>query len=248
MLDEQDIYICFRTVQGSVLNRPYRIPKDWNNHFENKMKPEQRETLRKMKRYLATTWSNVDLEKYFMCGFELYKGFSYHQFFNPQVINLYITKQKNLKRKCSNIKADFVESAKYVKKKMIELKINTLKEYCGLKNGFQYLAVEDYIKGKINQYFFGYLIYSGCLSRNVFDDDQIQEIVQKWSNLRNEIIDNISFFKKVKGGIENMSIQHDENKAVLNDEEPKDNLLLGTKELKEVKEEEENFQKNKLIE
>lgn len=69
MLDEQDIYICYKNIQSQILNKHYRHPKNWEKYFNEKLKPEQRETLRKMKRYLITTWSNIDLESYFKCRF-----------------------------------------------------------------------------------------------------------------------------------------------------------------------------------
>lgn len=254
MLDEQDIYICFRTVQSSKLNRPCRIPKDWNKHFETKFKPEQREALRKMKRYLATTWSNIDLEKYFACGFELYKTFSYHQFFYPQVLNLYIQKEKNVKRKTANIKAEFIKSAKYVKMMMLKENICSFKQYYSQRNGVKYVVVSDYIKNNVSSHFLSYLIYKGLISRDYcFSDCQIQEVVQKWHLMRNEVIDNIEFFDRVICELENVGgecvIENSKEKPILkNVEEEKKNLLLGTEMIEEKEESENKYKESKLIE
>lgn len=194
MLDEQDIYISFRTIQCDILNRKFNVPKNWDDFFNNKLKPEQREVLRKMVRYLATTWSNVDVDKYFKYGFELWKTFSYHQFFNTQLINYYIQKEKNKKIKNDNTKKALIESAKFVRKFIIDNKLLNLEEYCNIKNGFQSLAVKHYVEGNLSQHFIGYLIYIKYVDIN---EEKLNDIYEKWDVIRNEIISILDFLNEI---------------------------------------------------
>ena len=73
MYDTRDIYIAFRKAQSLAKNRGYRIPKDWDNHFNNKMKPTDRDNLQKITDYFNTKWQNINPQKYFEAGFDIYK-------------------------------------------------------------------------------------------------------------------------------------------------------------------------------
>lgn len=196
-MNEFEIYVSFRKAQANALNRPFKLPKDWNNYFENKLKPEQRESLRKMSRYSNTTWINIDIDKYFKYGFELWKNFSYHQFFKLQLINYYKDKELNLRRVEKNIKKDFIESAKFVKLYNRENNIKSLKDYASLKDGFYPVIINHFVQGKISKYLVVY-----CLLKRYFvlDDamqSYISRIMEEYRTIRNSLTKNLDFFEDV---------------------------------------------------
>jgi hypothetical protein len=199
MLTEKDVYMTYRRVQGKAFNgRPRRAPKDWDNHFNNKMKPHDRESIRKMTRYLATAWSEIDLEKYFECGFELWKNFSYHQWFATQVINLYIQKSKNHKRVEVDIKRSLVDSGKFVKTYCKENEIDSLKAYASKRDGFHLLCVEHYLKDKISKWFLCFLIHKKYCVMMRENWERVHEIDEKYSELIRELRSLGSFIPKLQ--------------------------------------------------
>ena len=98
MITEYDIYYAFRKAQSLANDRGFRIPKDWER-FKTKMNANNSQWLKEAKMYFNTTYSNVDLDRYMMCGFEIWKGFTYKHFTHKKVIDLYISKDKTAKRK-----------------------------------------------------------------------------------------------------------------------------------------------------
>ena len=198
MYTEKDIYQIFRRVQSKVKNRPYKMPKDWEKHWETKFKSMQRETIRKMLRYSLTTWQDIDLYEYFSCGFELWKSFSYHQWFHTAVINLYIQKSKNRKRLEVNIKKILVESGKFVKQYCSENDIKSLKEYARIQDGFRLLCITHYLQDKISKWFLAFLIYKKYappFSRESWE--RIPEINENFDNIRRDLRDLGSFLDKL---------------------------------------------------
>ena len=103
-----DIYRQFRRAQAHKNNRGYRMPKDFDKHFSTKMSEKNREALTLATKFFNTKWHNIDPYRFFECGFELFKTFSYTQFFDPRVINLYVTRDKNHKRELKVSKQEMI--------------------------------------------------------------------------------------------------------------------------------------------
>ena len=197
MITEFDVYVAFRKAQSNSLNRPYRLPKDWDSHFNNKMTSYQREILRKMVRYLATHWTNIDINRYFKYGFELWKGFTYKHFFEEQLIKYYIHKDRILKMNINNFKKDTIEKCKWLKSYMVENNIKTLKEYGHNTNGLESVPVLHFIKSNINIYVLTYLMVKKYL---ILNDDNLLYLNDYLNNIRKtkfEIYDNMLFFEEI---------------------------------------------------
>ena len=190
-----DIYRFFRMAQAQSKNRPWRMPKDFDNHIAKKMSSSNREALTLVTSYFNTKWSNVDSLDFFLCGFEILKTFSYKNFFDKRVMNLYIIKDKNRKREMEINKSSIKNSLTFIKEYIEKNNIKSIKQYGLIKNGNICLATDHYIKNKIDKYFFVKLIDSGVVSLTDDDRSLIPYIVEQYREILS-VLNNI----KTKGG------------------------------------------------
>lgn len=161
--DIESVYSSFRKAQANFNNRGYRLPKNFEKHFNEKMSEKNKQSLIKITGWFITKWINIDPYDYFSCGFELYeKNFSYAKFFKENIIKLYITRDKLKKRSVTITKQKLIESARFVKKWMKKHNAS-LDEYINTREGHNRLAVEHYLRNDIDASFFVYLIKKGMI-------------------------------------------------------------------------------------
>lgn len=159
----ESIYRSFLKAQAYYNNRGYKMPRDFESHFNNKFKEQNKRALIKVTGWFLTKWKNINPYDYFLCGFDLLgKWFTYVRFFNPKIIELYKIRDKNKKREIHITKKALVESALFVKKWMNEHNVN-LDEYISMREGHQKIAISHYLNNKINAIFFVFLIQKGML-------------------------------------------------------------------------------------
>jgi hypothetical protein len=159
----ESVYRAFRKAQADYHNRGYRMPKDFETHFNTKFKETNKKILIKITGWFLTKWQNVDPYEYFKCGFELYENrFTYVKFFKEKILLLYKTRDKNKKREVRITKEGLVKSAMFIKKWMDENN-STLEMYMHERIGEQKLAVDHYLKDKIDASFFVYLMRRGMI-------------------------------------------------------------------------------------
>ena len=159
----ENIYHQFRRSQADFNNRGYRMPKDFEVHFNNRFKETNQKALIKITGWFLTKWQSIDPYNYFMCGFEIYgKGFSYIKFFKEKILLLYVTRDKNKKRQVVITKQGLIKSAVFVKKWMSDNNI-TLDDYIHAREGHQKIAVDHYLTNKIDASFLIYLITKGLI-------------------------------------------------------------------------------------
>lgn len=197
---EYDVYVIFRRCQAEANNRPYRIPKNWENHLNTKMSKQNKEYLEKAARCFNTIWQNIDPERYFTYGFELFgKNFTYKNFFDKRLINLYKEKDKNLKRKINLNKQAVLKSFKFIKN-FINSDNRIILRYC-TRNGHVSLPIEHYIKGKIDNFSLVWLIYRGYLK--ITDDERvlIPNIVSNYREILGELKNIEGFMIKIESTI-----------------------------------------------
>lgn len=160
----EKIYHSFRKAQADHFNRGYRMPKDFEKHFNTKFKEQNKKALIKITGWFLTKWQMIDPYRYFKCGFELHdKRFTYTKFFKEKILLLYKTRDKIEKREVQITKKNILESAKFVKSFMNAYSITNLDEYISLRVGNQRLAVEHYLKNKIDATFLVFLIRKGMI-------------------------------------------------------------------------------------
>ena len=63
--DIEYIYRCFRKAQGDSKNRGFRMPKDFEKHFNEKMIEVNKKPLMKITGWFLTKWRNIDPYTYF---------------------------------------------------------------------------------------------------------------------------------------------------------------------------------------
>jgi len=166
-----NIYQEFRRAQAHANNRGYRMPKDFDKHFNTKMSEKSREVLSLITKFFNTKWQNIDPYGFFECGFELFKSFTYTQFFDPRVINLYVQRDKNHKREMNINKQEISYSLNFVKEFITDNNIKDINEYGKLRDGNINLAVKHYLDNKIDKYLMVYLISMGIIK--LTDDDRV---------------------------------------------------------------------------
>jgi hypothetical protein len=194
MHTNQDIYIAFRKAQSKAIERPYKLPKDWEYFYNVEMTEKNKEYLDKATANFNTIWQNFDPIKYFNVGFELFgKRFGYHKFLSKKIIMHYIEKDKHYKRDVDGAKRDIIDSAKYV------LSVcHDLYQYCNRMDGRLSLPVSDYLRNKIDKYFLVWLMRKGYL--HLSDDEYISipYINEKFSEYKRTVLELDHFFDSIR--------------------------------------------------
>jgi hypothetical protein len=193
----KNVYAAFRKAQADYNNRGYRLPKDFEDHFNNKFKEPNKKALIKITGWFITKWSAIDPYKYFTCGFELYgKGFTYTRFFKEKILLLYKTRDKNEKREINNTKKALVDSAMFVKKWTKHYGV-TFEEYLHEREGNHLVAVEHYLQNRIDATFFVFLLKKGMILTDN-DRSQIPYVQQNYRTILNYLGEIKDFTNKLE--------------------------------------------------
>lgn len=194
MYKPYDIYVSFREAQSFAKNRPYRIPKNFEDHLVNKMSQVNRDALLRATDYFNTKWKNINPDKFMEYGFGLWKTFSYNMFFNEKLIKYYIQKDRNRKLQIKNSKEELIKSIKFIKKYMREHNIQTLRSYCmGEEEGTR-LFLKHYVKeNKIDKLLVAWFIKEGFI---ILSEDESAVIPYVTGNYRDlcEVLDEMNGF------------------------------------------------------
>lgn len=158
MITEEQIYRKFRSIQSRILNRPYRLPKNWDIFFA-KLGPDRKVPLTRLTLNFNTKWSNVDPDLYINAGFEVFgPRFSYHVFLDKRVLNLYISKDRAIKREVENIEESLRKSIDFVDSVIPDGPTSKLYRYVNMYDGSRPRAFTDYLANNIDKYFLVWLI------------------------------------------------------------------------------------------
>lgn len=207
MYDVEKIYYYFRKAQSSYRGSGFRMPKNFENHFNKRMTSLTRESLRKITRYFNTKWNNIDPYNYFLCGFEIYKSFSYNKFFDEKVLNLYIRRSNIAKREMEVNKKRIEKSVSFISLYMKKIEVKTLIGFCNKIDGKgNHTIINLYIKDKIDKFTVCWLIMKGYLKLNDNDMAVIPYISEQYRNIVyilqeiNDFIENLFTKKGLIGG------------------------------------------------
>jgi len=193
MYEILDIYTSFRRSQGGFNNRPYRIPKDFNKFLFETMSEKNREYLTYATKNFNTKWRHIDPNRFFDCGFEAFgKNFSYVRFFDRKVLNLYIERDKNLKRAQKISRAAIIDDIKFIKrylgKGMIEqVKGSPLINYCCLEENGQLIPIRHYLLNGISRYIIVWMIDRGYLRLKDGDRELLPLILENYREYLDEV-------------------------------------------------------------
>lgn len=195
MKDIEHIYLQFRKAQSFAKNRGYTMPKDFEKHFE-KMHGLNKAALIKATGFFLTKWQNISPYQYFLCGFELYSGFTYKMIFKEKILRLYIERDKNKKRQIKITKDGLVKSALFVKGWMKDNNA-TFNDYMRARNGNQKIAVEHYLENNIDASFFVFMIRKGMMLEDQ-DRSMIPYIQERYRKLNFGLNDLKDFLVKLE--------------------------------------------------
>lgn len=195
-----DIYCIFRKVQSKGV---YRLPKDWNKHFNNKFGDKQKDCLQKITDYFNTKWQNINPDRYFEVGFQIFKNFNYNQFFDKKIIEMYKRFDKLEKRNIEVNKKNIIENVKYVLTQVEEcdkLKIwGPLKYYCRIRDS-NYISkpINDYINNYISTVFLTWIIYERMFTLNDIEISIIPYVIENYRDVVAQLRDMEDFLFKLK--------------------------------------------------
>jgi hypothetical protein len=151
--------MAYQTAKANHKKTGFRKPKDWIKHFSEKLPVKTQDTLTRTAKYFTTVWGDIDIVKYFECGFDLFDKFSYHNFFDKKIMLLYIQRDKIKKNEYIDMKKALVNSCKYVKKYLMEKSVsNDLKSYCLLIEDNRPVIIGHYLKNHVDGYFLTWMI------------------------------------------------------------------------------------------
>jgi hypothetical protein len=199
MITEFDTYAAFRRAQANNKGTGFRLPKDWEKHRTTRMTVFNQEALYKMTVHFNTTLSNIDMDKYMKCGFEVYgTKFSYKNFCDQKILNLYMTHDKNRKRRMIASKDEIDATFKFLKREMgVKPRrdgYGQLQSFCKFRDGEVKFIINTYLKGKVDTMTLTYCIYKRYLS--LTDDeraltpyvaDRYRELVENMQEVKNYI-------------------------------------------------------------
>jgi hypothetical protein len=190
------IYVCFRKAQAEANNRGYRIPKDFEKHLNERMSDKNKNALILVTSWFLTKWKDIDPYRYFQCGFELFKTFTYVNFTDPRVMKYYIQRDKNIKRYNRLSKKRIIESLKFIKGYMVDKGVPSFGIYCLTYNQNRSLPVKHYLENKIDKFFIVWLM-SEKLLKPTEDEMSVmpyviegyRDIVDKLGNIKNFLVE-----------------------------------------------------------
>lgn len=204
MITEQDVYVAYRRAKSISSGKGFRLPKDWDDYFENKMSPKNKEYLIKTTGYFNTTFSNIDIDKYMECGCELFKSFSYHLFLRPKIVGLYKDKDKQTKRKIVISNKSIEDTFDFIETFMIKRDIikgyNMLQTYCKVKDGHRKTILEHYMKNKIDPLVIVYCIYYKYLVLTDIEREYIYNVTNRYRDLLQDMFQVEEYIKERDNG------------------------------------------------
>jgi len=194
----ENVYIEFRKAQSIAKGKPYRLPKDFEKHLNNKMSKVNRKSLSVVTNWFITKWSGVSIGKYFECGFELFNNFTYRNFADPRILKLYISRDKLIKRKAELGKRNIIDSVKFVLKYIREHKIKSTSIYCMIRQDGKSLPIIHYLNNDIDRYFLTWMIREKYVHLNDYEMSVIPYITDKYREILDELAQNNRFLEKLK--------------------------------------------------
>jgi len=203
MVTEFDVYCKLVKVRSETNNKPYRLPKDWVKHFSEKLSTNQQNNLERASKYFTTVWGDIDLVKYFECGFELFPKFSYHLIFNKKIMELYKRRDKLVKNEIKNMKNDIISSIKFVGGFMKDKPhTNLINDYSKFTIENRHVIIDHYLKNKVSSYFLAWMIAEGYFE--VYTNDyeaSVPAVIRNYRSMFNKLQNNKTFLNLIKDKI-----------------------------------------------
>jgi len=168
------------------------------HHKGKEMHPDYLEALEILYRRFSTVWANMDIERFFACGFEIFgERFCYLNFFDQRITRLYINKDKNRKLNIELSKKDLIDSIKFVLKYIKENNIRSFSVYCLSRDGYA-LPVVHYLKNNINAHFLVWLLKERMFRLDDNDRSVIPYVIENYRIISQKLDEVKDFCDKMK--------------------------------------------------
>lgn len=204
MITMEFLYLEYLRLKGTINNRPYRLPKDPDLSLEKLRQTNQSnyDKIKTLSDYLNTKWQNIDPVKYLEIGFKLFPKFTYTNFLNDKILKQYIQNDKIQKFHCEANKKHILKSFKFIKEVMKSNLIQTVLEYCKIKNEFSLVIVNDYIKGHIDPYTMTYLLLKKYIVLSIDEKEKLVDFLNNISKYKSYVKDEWDLFMKMEKTID----------------------------------------------
>jgi hypothetical protein len=191
MIDAENVYISYQQARARFLNRPYKIPTKWDTVWE-RMSEVNSENIRLITIAFNTRWQNIVMDKYFDYGFELFgKRFTYTKFFDKRLMNMYIEKDKQVKRLTENIKKSMEESFSFIEGWM---KAREYRKDLSLHSQYGRILIEGmrapikhYIMNEIDKHTLTWLIYNKYVILEDYEKGLIPLVISNYRKFVREL-------------------------------------------------------------
>jgi hypothetical protein len=240
MITIQHIYISYQKSLNLYLSTKYDIPKNIDSVINNLPKTNQIR-LNTLCGYFNTKWQNIDIDKYFACGFEIYSTkFTIRKILDPKVLKLYIEKDKNIKRNNGITREQLDADLKFIKswteQRHYNKRIGLEKEYCKMLDDGIRAPIKHYIVNKISKYTLVWLVSQRFLLLAEEDKRLIPLIMDHYWEYTRELSDigegSIYMSKKIPKDIDYLDTKTEalSGKKLLKDKTYSDDIVEQYKE------------------
>ncbi len=185
MFTKYDIYIIYNDTKKDITGKGYRIPKDFEYYYKNKLSKSSQDGLQGLADRLNTIWQDIDVYRYMHIGFKLYKSFGYGKLLDEKILSTYIRQDKEIKRNISLDRDKIKQSLEYARSKVD--KINTkdvLIEYA--RDNRQ--VISDYLYNRIDGGFLFWLINDKYIDIDDLERNIIPYVERNKNQLREELV------------------------------------------------------------
>ena len=157
MITPYNVYCVYRKVKAG--NKKYNLPTE--EKYRNRLSTSSLLEIDRCSQYFNTLYSNINLEIYMKCGFQVYKTFSFQKFLDPKILEKYKSVDKRLKRNI-NISKEYIDNSFNC--------INMpLYKYCRQYVGQRKKIIDDYLFNRIHGMIVVYCMRFNLIS---FIDDE----------------------------------------------------------------------------
>ena len=173
MITPYHVYCAYRKAKAN--GKKYRLASE--DTYRNKISTISLLEIDKCSQYFNTLYTNINLELYMVCGFKVYKGFSFQKFLDPKILEEYKLTDKRIKRNVDVSKEDIDASFKCIGM--------PLYKYCKCTLGQKKLIIDDYQFNRIHGVIVVYCIKFKLVSFMDDEEDYFYNIINqydKWLN------------------------------------------------------------------
>lgn len=191
MREVQDVYISYQLARARYMNRGYRIPKDWDKVW-SKISEKELYNLENITKAFSTRWQNIDIDRYFDCGFFLFnKGFNYSKFYDRRILLKYIEDDKRIKRRVDGISEGLINSDEWIYNWMdsrgYNRDISIYVQYCRMVDDGLRAPIYHYLMNKIDCSMLAWLISRKYIELSDIERGLIPIVISQYWDLVNSI-------------------------------------------------------------